>query len=217
VSSAPVGTRRHRLGRAFLAVWLPASVLAVAVVMSSHVLALPTPAVHDLEAALARAPGLSAVGAGAAVGERWGAYHVLYADCPCSQRVADSLETRGALADVAEHVLLVGHDTARLQRLEARGFLVEELSPETLHNRFSVDAAPLFFAVAPDGTVPYLGGYSERSQGEPRDAEILARVTRGAHPDPLPLFGCAVSRDLQARVDPFGIKYASQGPRSARQ
>jgi hypothetical protein len=167
--------------------------------MMSHVLALPTPAARSVERALVRI--------GAPVGT-WSVYHVLYADCPCSRRVADALLRRGAREDFAERVLLVGRDQALSQRLAAARYAVEVLTSEALKEQFGVEAAPVFFAVAPDGSVPYLGGYSDFKQGPEQDDRILTSLRLGRRQDPLPVFGCAVSRELQAKADPLGLKYA---------
>jgi hypothetical protein len=188
------------LGRVALCVWVPASLVVIAVLMSAHLLALPTPASRVVEAALARA--------GTPRGA-YRAYHVLYADCPCSRRVAESLVRRGARKDFVEEVLLVGHDPALASRLTEARFAVEEMTPESLKDRFELEAAPAFFAVAPDGVVKYLGGYTTIKQGMEEDDRILTLVHHGARPEPLPLFGCAVSRELQAKADPLGLKYST--------
>jgi len=187
-----------------LALWAPGSIVLVGAMMMSHVLALPTPATRAVEAALVR------------LGEPrggWNAFHVLYADCPCSRRVAESLVARGARDDFRERVLLVGHDSTLSAALSAKGFHVSSVTSEELKERFGIEAAPAFFAVTPDGSVPYLGGYSDYKQGPAQDTRILSLVRRGLQPEPLPLFGCAVSRELQAKADPLGLKYPTEATR----
>ena len=191
-------SRAQALGRLAVYLWVPGSIVVVALLMTSHLLALPTPAARAVEVALAR---LDARETG------WRAFHVLYTGCPCSLRVAESLVLRGARIDFRERVLLVGEDEVLSGRLRARGFAVDSLTQDELKARYGVEAAPAFFAVGPDGTVRYLGGYTAFSQGQEQDSRLLDLVRRGDHPDPLPLYGCAVSRELQARTDPFGIKY----------
>ena len=187
-----------------LTLWAPGSVVLVAAMMMSHLLALPTPLSRAVETALVRQ------------GEprgTWLAFHVLYADCPCSQRVALSLEARGARADFDERVLLVGHDPALLAALSAKRFHVDSITPDELKERFGIEAAPAFFAVAADGSVPYVGGYSGYQEGPAEDTRILSLVRHGLRPEPLPLFGCAVSRELQVKADPLGLKYSLEATR----
>jgi hypothetical protein len=201
------------IGRAALWVWGPATVVLVAALMVSHVLALPTPPARSVELALARLGEAQGTRAG------WRAFHVLYADCPCSRRVADSLVARGARQDISERVLFVradgadGGDGAQAQRLRGAGFVVDPLTAEQLGERFGIAAAPAFFVVSPDGRVPYLGGYSDFKQGPAEDVRILGLVLGGARPEALPLFGCAVSRQLKASVDPLGLKSMTETTR----
>jgi hypothetical protein len=183
------------VGRGLLWIWAPASIVVVAALMMSHLLAFPTPAVHVVEAGLALTRPLGG----------WRAIHVLFANCPCSRRVADALVARGAREDFAEQVLFVGTDEPLTGRLRASRFGVEDVTREELQGRFGIEAAPAFFAAAPDGTVRYLGGYSHYKQGPTEDLRLLTLVRLGLRPDPLPLFGCAVSRELAARADPLGL------------
>ncbi len=191
------------VGRGLLWLWGPTSVVLVAAVMVSHLLALPTPEARALEAALFAADqGRQVAG--------WRAFHVLYADCPCSRRVAESLVARGARDDFSERVLLVGHDAGLSRQLGTSGFSVDELTAETLKDRLGIEAAPTFFAVAPDGSVRYVGGYSSYKQGPSQDERLLSLVRHGLRPEALPVFGCAVSRRLQAAADPFGLRYTAE-------
>jgi hypothetical protein len=42
---------------------------------------------------------------------------------------------------------------------------------------------------------------------------LLEGAMAGLPAQELPLFGCAVSRELQKQIDPFGLKYAANGAR----
>jgi len=58
---------------------------------------------------------------------------------------------------------------------------------------------------------PLLGGYTERKQGfDIQDVSIVERLRNEKSVAELPLFGCAVSRSLQALLDPLGIKYRAE-------
>jgi hypothetical protein len=138
---------------------------------------------------------------------RWRMVHVMYSRCRCSQRILSHLFARGAMADAAERLVLVGAHAAYERRAHDAGFLVQVLTPTELGARWSMVAAPALLIAAPDGAVAYLGGYSERKQGlELRDRELLASARAGQRRAELPLFGCAVSKVLRERVDPFALK-----------
>jgi hypothetical protein len=134
---------------------------------------------------------------------------VLYGACACSDRVLEHLATRGVMASTSEHVVLAG--TGRGDRaglLRARGFSVDSIAPEQLKTRYGLEVAPLLIVAAPDGSIRYLGGYTERKQGPRiRDRETLHELQSGRATSLLPLFGCAVSRQLQQLFDPFRLKY----------
>jgi hypothetical protein len=132
--------------------------------------------------------------------------HVLYAQCACSQRIADHVLGGGRPADVAERVLLIGRDAALEARFAAAGLPVSLVTEDEAATEFHVVAAPAFVVVAPDGGVRYVGGYTERKQGpDPRDLAILAAARAGRPFAPLPIFGCAVSARLRSSLNPLGL------------
>lgn len=190
---------------ALFAVWVPALFLVVANLAAAHWYSLPEPDRHGsaLRGALsALRKELRADG--------WSATHVLYGFCPCSRRVVEHLVARGADRALTESVLLVGDKPSLRAMLGARGFAVQVIDPPQLKSRWGIEAAPLLIVASPQGAIRYLGGYSDRKQGPViRDGEIIARVMRGGPESALPLFGCAVSRTLQAALDPLGLKYSN--------
>lgn len=134
------------------------------------------------------------------------AVHVLYAECRCSQRIAEHLMATTRLPDVAEHVILVGQDNALRDALAGRGFDVATVNADDLEATYGIEAVPLLVVVAPDGTVRYSGGYTTSKQGPaPRDREIIELARRSESTDSLPVFGCAASRELRDRLDPIGL------------
>jgi hypothetical protein len=139
--------------------------------------------------------------------QRWMAVHVLYSECRCSQTMLDHLSSGGRPRDVVEKIVLVGGSEEQARGARAAGFAVHIVGKEELERRFHVVSAPLLAVVAPDGSIRYLGGYTERKQGlDIRDAAIIDEAKERGEPRALPLFGCAVSEELRALLDPLGLK-----------
>ncbi|MCX6596398.1 MAG: hypothetical protein NTV70_08525 [Acidobacteria bacterium] len=129
--------------------------------------------------------------AGAGSGQ-WQLIHVLADGCACSNRVRAYLKQRPGIDGVRERLVPVdGASRLRLANLS-----------------MEISAAPLLIVVAPDGRVRYAGGYSQRRDAQDgfHDREILAKLSRGSAVEPLPVYGCATSRQMRARLDPFGLK-----------
>jgi hypothetical protein len=184
--------------------WIPCTLVLTSLLMVGHLLTLPRPAMGaKLERALEKDASAEAGRHG------WFALHVMAEQCNCSRRVLEHLIERGGDPSLSEKVVLIGSDEELRRRLTARGFGFETLTAEQLHDRYGVDGAPLLLVIDPQGRVAYSGGYSTRAGGEPRDSEILAALQGGGRPEALPLFGCAVSRELQRKLDPLGMKYGS--------
>ena len=181
---------RGRLGRWVLAGWLIATVVLGGALLALHQ-PLPLPPPQP-----------------AAATGRYVLLHALATQCPCSMRVLDYLAARGAHAGVDERVLLVDGDEAVSGRLRARGFTVEPVDAAALAQRYRIEAAPLLVILRPNGSVAYRGAHSPRPQMAPVDLALLDEVRRGGEPSSLALLGCAVSRALQDRLDPLGIKYS---------
>ena len=130
--------------------------------------------------------------------------HVLSTDCRCSERVAAHLTGTTRPANVIETVLLIGTDPALEQRLASRGFAVRHVTAETLGTDWHIQAVPLLVVGSPDGELRYVGGYTTTKQAyEVHDLELIAAAEHG-HPDPLPLFGCAIAEGLKKKLDPTG-------------
>jgi hypothetical protein len=184
-------------------VWVPLLVAVGASLMVSHLYALPRPATGDTKVAEAlnslRKPNEQ---------NSWLAVHVLYAECRCSQRIVKHLASRKPLAGVSEKLLLVGENSEYLNSAIASGFDARAIRPRELESTYHLTAAPLLVVLDPAGNVRYLGGYTERKQGpDIRDVAVIQNLMRGERAAELPLFGCAVSKKLQAMLDPFGLKY----------
>jgi hypothetical protein len=206
--SPPPSSWGTRIG---LLLWAVGTLVLSAYLLAPHLLTLPKPPAHDprLRGAVAAMRGPGDAG-------RWQALHILYEGCKCSQRVLDHLIDRGPADGYAEAIAVVsdGADPEAAARARAdgerargRGYRLEAVAPEALASRFGVEAAPLLVVADPAGELRYVGGYTERKQGPVvRDTRVFSELAAGKAPEPLPVFGCAVSDRLRSTVDPLGVR-----------
>lgn len=187
--------------RSTLAFWFIVTLLVTGSLASAHWYALPRPDSHDpkLRQRLAdRARGMPAPLV---------ATHVLYVECRCSQRIIDHLARRGARHSVREDVLLVGQSVEFAERLHARRYNVETLTPLELKQHYGIEAAPLLIVSDRSGAIAYMGGYTLHKQGVSiQDARIIDAALAQRSVAELPLLGCATSRRLRQLMDPFGLQ-----------
>lgn len=142
---------------------------------------------------------------------RWVGVHVLYSMCKCSERILRHLAERRPMPDMTEAVVLVGSNDDFERTIREKKYELETVTPTELTQKYHIQSAPLFAVMDPEGVLRYLGGYTERKQGLTiEDVTIVDRLRNARPVAELPLFGCAVSRSLQALLDPLGIKYRSQ-------
>jgi hypothetical protein len=180
-----------------LAIWTTGVVLVGGSLLSRHLLPLP-PGARDASALLALAPASQQGG--------FVAFHVLYTDCRCSRRIADTLIGTARPADVAEHVLLVGTDDDLSKALSEKGFHVHAVTSDELDRRFQIPSAPLFVLVDPTGRATYSGGYTDRKQALASHDRDIVEAARAGHRTPaFPVYGCAVAERLQRERNPLGI------------
>lgn len=190
----------HRL---LLGGWFVLLALVSASLLVRHLVALPRP--KDQELALALSPFRPDGRTDDAGREQLGLVHVLYAECRCSNLVAEHLCSKPRPAGVVEHVLLVGSDEPLAKKLDSHGFAVKRVTSEDLAS-FGIESAPLFVVLSPTGDVRYAGGYTERKQGLlPRDREIVSALREGRDATPFPVFGCAVSDGLKRTLNPLRL------------
>ncbi len=134
--------------------------------------------------------------------------HVIYARCSCTERLFKHLVERRALPGMSETILFVGDDAAKQARAKAAGYRFSTVTPAELQRRYGLEAAPVLFAFTREGELAYAGGYFDKPAAVwALDERIVAEVQRGAPAEPLPVYGCAVSPELQKTVDPLGIVY----------
>lgn len=183
--------------KATMGVWFAAMLGIGVTLLARHEVAFPRP---KPDAALT-----AAMASLRAKGEdgRFMAVHVLSSECRCSQRIGEHLAGTRRPDGVVEHVILVGHGP--METKLAR-FGVTVIEPSELTPRYRVGAAPTLLVTGPDGSVRYVGGYTERKQGPaPRDREIIDDIRAGRDVESLPTFGCAVDEKLQAAVNPLRL------------
>jgi hypothetical protein len=191
---------RGAAGRVLIVAWLALSLVGIASLGVSHTAPMPKPTPEQrLTSALlalraqARQPFL---------------VHVIYARCSCTERLFKHLVERRALAGMDEEILFVGEDDAKKARARAAGYRFTTVTPAQLESRFGLQVAPVLFAFTADGRLAYAGGYFDRPAAVVAlDQRIVSDVEHGIDAQPLPVYGCAVSPELQKTVDPLGIVY----------
>lgn len=187
---------RGWLGRAFLAIWAPLSVTVIGLLMVNHTVAMPSPS--DLQRLRS---GVDALRGDA---ERI-TIHVIYAGCSCTDRLIDHLIARGA-GPGPELVFFVGQPLQRHLGLSEAGYQLVLTDDGALRDQLSIDAAPVLIEVA-QGQLSYVGGYFRYPAAvRPLDVSLRHAVDAGQRPEPLPVFGCAVTPELAARLDPLGLQ-----------
>src|SRR5262245_27122353 len=129
---------RGRLVKLALAGWFAVMVTLSAIMLGRHIVPLPRPSADDT----AMAAALSALRRPEDA-PRFFAVHVLFAECRCSQRIAEHLLTSTRPHDMSEAVLLVGDNAVLEASLQSRGFSVTRVDPDELGTRYHVKAAPI--------------------------------------------------------------------------
>ena len=182
----------------FFLAWSFLMSAVVTTFMAGHWVTLPAPKIgQTLQTEIAKTDG------------KFIALHVLYADCPCSQRIADRLLKRNAIPGCHEKILFIGTSSAKTKQLVKNGFEIECLSPDELFTKYSIESAPLLVVTnIASGEIHYSGGYTSRKQGlDVMDEQVINQILQGKSVQSNPVFGCGVSEELQQRLDPLGWKY----------
>jgi hypothetical protein len=196
---------KRLVSRSIFFVWVALLFVTSTSLTAAHLFTLPKPDVSDRVTKHALDSLRSS-----SERDSWLAVHVMYAQCRCSRRILEHLASSPRPHGAREKLLLVGsrEDLApTLERIAARGIALHPTTAEDLRDRFHVASAPLLLVLSPAGTISYSGGYTEHKQGpKPRDAQIIAQLMQAQEPVVLPLFGCAVSKELQALLDPIGLR-----------
>lgn len=188
-----------------LLVWAGFMTFLVSCLMVGHWISLPHPKADNAEWAGKLT--------GAAYDDstpQWLALHVLYADCPCSIRILKQVVQREAYPGIRERIVLIGENPELAQAAQTQGYEVECVTPEQLWEQYGLESAPMLVVLDPDRSPRYSGGYTSRKQGpDIQDTAIIEKLLAGQNVESLPVYGCAVSNNLQSIVDPLGIKYSN--------
>jgi hypothetical protein len=190
-------------GKALIVLWSGVALLGISSLSVSHMAAMPGP---DKATRMAQA-------AAALRRESTPLFfvHVIYEQCSCTERLLAHLLRRGRLLGVEEAIVFVGERpmAERTRAAAHAGFAFLELTPAQLERRFGLQAAPVLLAFDASARLAYAGGYFDHPSAlTALDERIHVQLAAGAAPRPLPIFGCAVSAQLQRSVDPLGIVYA---------
>jgi hypothetical protein len=181
-----------------LAGWATIMIVIGASLMAGHWIPLPSTAPEE-----GHLPG--------AADGRWRVYHFLYMECPCSRRVLEHICQRQAVRGMAERLVLIGNSSDLPGSARREDCEVDWVTPQELETEYGVESAPMMVVVDPKGRTRYSGGYTSRKQVlDIQDREIMDRLLAEEEVDALPVFGCAVSRQLQSITDPFGLKYEQE-------
>jgi hypothetical protein len=195
---------RELLPRMAFVIWIPAVLVPSSYLLARHVVTLPKPAAADpaLVDSLRNLRGVGDAG-------MWMTLHVLYGECGCSQKVLTKLLLRSPRRNMRERIVFIGseNDDSVRSKATALGYAFELVTREQLVERYHLEAAPLLVVADPADRIQYVGGYTDRKQGQViRDDEVLDRLVAGRVVEALPTFGCAVSKKLQSAVDPLGLR-----------
>jgi hypothetical protein len=184
-------------GKLFFASWATLTVLSGSALTSFHQpFRSPSPAILRLaEADPVKIRGI----------------HIIASTCACSQRVMRHLIERKPLPSVDEQVLILDGPSPDLPETSAlaaslihEGFQVRRVPSASIPPDAALRGVPLLLFAAPDNSILYMGGYGPNFN---QDAAVYARLQQKQPVAPLPATGCAVSRSLQRRADPFHLKY----------
>ena len=133
--------------------------------------------------------------------------HVLGANCGCSKKVSQYLESRVLSSHVQEKILIVEGSLENESELVKKGIEIERLTPEELKTKYGIESAPQLFVLNSDGRSLYAGGYKKNEDTQFKDIEILASIEKGERPISYPVFGCAFGKKLKDQMDPLKFKY----------
>lgn len=135
----------------------------------------------------------------------WEVIHILSAGCKCSARVIEELSSRSAIKEGSEVIYYIGE--GKPEGLAQSKIHFEIIPEEMAHRLLGVEAAPTLLIRNPEGKLDYAGGYAKNRNAKPEQDSIIRDTIAGNAPKPLPIFGCAFTKNLKSQVDPFGLKY----------
>ena len=195
-------SRRERLGKLFIGIWATVCVFALASLSVNHMFPMPAPKLHAVDALARELGSLRRTDKPLTV-------HVIAADCSCTDSLVTHLFDTGAATQREELILYVGVDPERAQLARAAGYRFLEIQHSDLVS-MGLEAAPVLAIFSDQGDARYLGGYYDHPAAVfPKDTWVESELMTGVDPEPLPIYGCAVSSRLRGMLDPLGIVYGS--------
>lgn len=139
----------------------------------------------------------------------YGMVHFLGEGCGCSKIIAEYLAKRGKLSGVPEEIWLVGEMKEVAQTLRDKGLIVRSFKVEK-DQAPPINAVPAFGVYDHQKKFHYMGAYTDgpvRPHSVFKDLETLKSIKHHRTVASLDVMGCAVSKQYQKLLDPFGIKY----------
>ena len=145
----------------------------------------------------------------------FGVLHIIGEGCNCSQLVGEYLMKRGPEKQYYEEVILIGNFKKLAKQLKEKGFAVKQTPLEDLiYKKIDLSGVPFFMLYDQKGVVQLISGYSNQLINpfttQFKDKELVSAFFKEKKDKPLPIFGCAVSKEYQKLLDPLGLKYKKE-------
>jgi hypothetical protein len=200
------GSSQHRnvTVLAFLGCWFAFCTVVFGALSMTHIVAFPEPEDDKLDSVLSELWALREGSEGDYV------VHVIARDCSCTESLFRHLTDYGPAPHTEEVVLFVGNDAAKEAAARQAGYEFVSISRNALSD-IGLESAPILAVFDELGTIRYLGGYYDHpAASQPLDQRLRRSIKSGQSPDPLPIYGCAVSQRLRDEFDPYGIVYRGE-------
>lgn len=137
---------------------------------------------------------------------KWGMVHILGEGCGCSEIIAEHLIKRKPESNTSERVMIIGELEDYESQLKNAGY---EVIKEPSIKEY-LEGLPMLIVHDPQGKKKYTGAYAKKiitPITKIIDLEIFNSVKNNKDTEKYLVAGCAVSKKLQAKIDPLGLKY----------
>ena len=192
---------KDTLGKIFLFFWIIIVSTIISFQMAGHLLTMPVP--KDLERLDKQLNLLTG-------SEKFTGLHILFDKCSCTNSLIKSLLKHPSSKEINESILWVGTKESlgvRAEKFLEFGYRIIYTDTASLKQNFGVEVAPIL-ALKEGKIFRYLGGYYDRPGSTlSHEKAIIKAVLAQQTPKSLPVYGCAVSDDLQNIIDPLSILY----------